>query len=153
VNRRGKGPWWVTAFRNQGLRITEPRQAVLDVMQKMSGHHSADEIFFRVHRLYPGIGLATIYRTLDLLTRLGLVKKHDFGQGRARYELITKEAEHHHHLICEGCGKVIDYNDFMNEEKTLVKKIEEVLSKKHNFKIKSHNLQFYGLCENCQKRR
>jgi len=93
VNRRGKGPWWVTAFRNQGLRITEPRQAVLDVMQKMSGHHSADEIFFRVHRLYPGIGLATIYRTLDLLTRLGLVKKHDFGQGRARYELITKEAE------------------------------------------------------------
>lgn len=140
-------------LRNQGLRVTEPRQAVLNVMHRMAGHHSADEIFFQVHRLYPGIGLATIYRTLDLLTRLGLVKKYDFGQGRARYELVKKDVHHHHHLICEQCGKVIDYDDFMDEEKILVKKIEEALSKKHNFKIKTHNLQFYGLCKECQERR
>jgi Fur family ferric uptake transcriptional regulator len=82
-----------------------------------------------------------------------LVKKYDFGQGRARYELVKKDVHHHHHLICEKCGRVIDYDDFMDEERNLVKKIEEVLSKKHNFKIKTHNLQFYGLCKECQERR
>ena len=150
---RGKGPWWMAKFKSQGFRVTEPRQTVLEVMQKMNGHHTAEEIFFRVHQFYPGIGLATIYRTLDLLTRMGLVRKYDFGQGKSRFELVKGEERHHHHLICKNCGRVIDYDDFLNEEKELVKKIEKVLSQRHSFEIETHNLQFFGICEDCRRRR
>lgn len=150
---RHRGPWWVREFRDQGLRLTEPRQAVIQALENMPGHHTAEEIFFNVHKRYPGIGLATIYRTLDLLVRLGIVRRYNFWSGGTKYELIKKEEKHHHHLICKECGKVLDYDDFLKEERELVQKIEKVLSERHNFKIDSHNLVFYGICENCQGRR
>ena len=134
----------------QGFRITEPRQAVMEVLKNASGHPSAEEIYFLVHRNNPGVGLATIYRILDLLVKTGLIRRYDFGQGKARYELVRQDGSHHHHLICRNCGRIIDYDDFLDQEKELVGKIEAALSKKHNFKIESHNLIFYGLCSKCR---
>jgi len=112
---------------------------------------SAKEIYAALYKLYPGIGLTTIYRTLDLLERIGLINKFSVGDGQNRYEFKSgKKKEHHHHLVCTKCGKIIDYSDFVDEELKLVKKTEEILAKKYNFSIKDHNIEFLGLCEKCK---
>lgn len=105
----------------------------------------------KVHPVYPNVGLTTVYRTLDVLSSLGLVSKLDFGDGRARYEMIQgpKESNHHHHLVCTKCNRVIDYDDFIDEEVELLKETEKGLGKKYNFKITNHVIQFYGLCSKC----
>ena len=109
-------------------------------------------IYIEVHKVYPAVGLTTVYRTLDLLVQMGLVSKFNFGEGRARYELSQgpKGVRHHHHLICTGCGRVINYTDFIDEEKEFLDTTEKSLSKKYNFKITNHLIQFYGLCDKCR---
>jgi len=96
--------------------------------------------------------LTSIYRTLDLFTQIGVVQKFDFGDGRARYELTNNpiKKDHHHHLVCIKCKTIIDYTDFLNEELELMKKTEQALSEKHNFRILHHTIHFYGLCNNCR---
>jgi len=112
---------------------------------------SAKEIYASLYALCPGIGLTTVYRTLELLHRLGFVQKIDAGDGQSRYELrIGGGKDHHHHLICTKCGKIIDYRDFVQEELDLVKKTEDRLAKKHNFQILDHNIEFLGLCDKCR---
>ncbi len=144
--------WWMGRFRGCGYRITVPRQMILEVLSKASGHLSAEDIYLEVHRLYPAIGLTTVYRTLDLLTRMGVVSKFDFGDGRARYEIAEPHGGrgHHHHLVCTNCGRVVDYTDFIDEEIDLLNRTEKGLSKKYGFKITHHSIQFYGLCQECQ---
>ena len=139
-------------MRGFGYRMTVGREAILDILSKADDHLSAEEIYMRVYRTCPAIGLASVYRTLYMLVQLGLVYKFDFGDGRARYELADeiKGKGHHHHLVCTKCGKVIDYTDFVDEELALLKKTEEALSQKYNFKIKGHLIQYYGLCPNCR---
>ncbi len=152
--RFGRFPFdWQGKFKECGYRITIAREVILKILHNTSKHLSAEEIFLEVYKEYPNIGLTTVYRTLDLLTRLGIVSKNDFGDNRARYELSFKREKfsHHHHLICTGCGMVIDYDDFMDKEVEFLKYVEEGLSKKFNFKIKSHLMQFYGLCNKCFK--
>jgi len=144
-------PWLPRRFRNAGFRLTLPRQAILNVFAENPKHLSAEEIFLSVHKNYPGIGLATVYRTLDLLTQMGLILKFDFGDGRSRYELASGAIkEHHHHMVCTRCGRIIDYGDFMEQEVEFMKGLEAELSKKHKFKINSHQIHFYGLCERCR---
>ena len=144
-------PWWHGKFRGCGYRITAGREAILDALSKSDKHLSAEDIYMKVHPKYPNIGLTTIYRTLDVLVQLGLVFKFDFGDKRARYELAEgpKGAHHHHHLVCTKCRRVLDYTDFIDEEVELLNQTEKGLSKKYNFKITNHLIQFYGLCSNC----
>lgn len=146
--------WWHGKFRGCGYRLTLGREAILDVLSRAKGHLSADDIYIKIHPHYPHIGLTTVYRTLDVLSDLGMVCKFDFGDGRARYELCEgpRAAVHHHHLICTSCNRVIDYTDFIDEEIELLNQTEKGLSKKYNFKIASHLIQFYGLCEKCRGR-
>ena len=152
--RNGKGPpWWHGKFRSCGYRLTIPREMILDVLNKAAKHLSAEEIYLAVHKVYSAIGLTTIYRTLELLVQMGLVFKFDFGDKRSRYELADgpKGIRHHYHLVCTGCGRVIDYTDFIDEAKELLLQTQKGLTKKYNFKITNHLIQFYGLCEKCQK--
>jgi len=143
---------WRHRFQGSVSRWTMPREVILDHLSRTSKHMSAKEIYARLHRMYPGIGLTTVYRTLDLLVRLGLINKFEFGDGQSRYEFKSGEKkEHHHHLICAKCGKIIDYSDFVDEELQLIKKTEEELAKKYNFSIQDHNIEFLGLCEKCKK--
>ena len=148
----GGPPWWHGRFRGCGYRITIPRQAILDVLSKTNKHLSAEDIYLQVHRVYPAVGLTTVYRTLELLINMGLVFNFDFGDGRTRYELAggPKGQKHHHHLVCTNCNRVIDYTDFIDEEVKLLNQTEKILSRKYNFKIKNHLIQFYGLCDKCQ---
>ncbi|MBN1869798.1 MAG: transcriptional repressor [Candidatus Omnitrophica bacterium] len=152
-NQNGMGPlWWHGKFRGCGYRITLAREVILNVLSKTEEHLSAEDIYSRIHSKHPNIGLTTIYRTLDVLANLGLVYRFDFGDKRARYELAKgpKGAHHHHHLVCTGCNRVIDYTDFIDDEMRLLQETEKGLSKKYNFRIMNHLIQFYGLCGNCQ---
>jgi Fur family ferric uptake transcriptional regulator len=149
----GTGPPWLHGkFKECGYRLTVPRQAILDVLNKTTEHLSAEDIYLKVQKVHPAIGLTTVYRTLELLVQTGTVFKFDFGDGRARYELSEspKGIGHHHHLVCSGCGRIIDYTDFIDEEVELLKRTEKGLSKKYNFKITSHMLQFHGRCGKCK---
>ena len=143
---------WQKRMRGHGSRWTTPRNAVVDLLSKTNRHMSAKDIYNTLVKIYPGIGLTTIYRTLDLLEKMKLLKKVSLSTGEKKYELISsKDDTHHHHLICTGCGKIIDYSDFVDEELRLIKKTEETLSKKHNFVIKDHNIEFYGICQQCRQ--
>lgn len=132
-------------------RWTAPREAILQLLSGSAKHMSAKEIYTAIHKHAPGTGVTTVYRTLDLLHRMGLVHKFAVGDGHRRYEFAANESkEHHHHLICTNCGKILDYSEFVDEELALVRKIEEKLSKKHNFAITDHNIEFVGLCPRCK---
>ena len=142
---------WRHRFRALVSRWTVPREVILDLLSRTSKHMSAKEIYASLYKMYPGIGLTTVYRTLDLLVRTGFINKFAIGDGQNRYEFKSdKRKEHHHHLICTTCGRIIDYSDFVDEELELVKKTEESLAKKYNFRILDHNIEFYGLCERCK---
>jgi len=148
---RGQG-WWHGKFRGCGYRLTLGREAILDVLSKADGHLSAEDIYTKIHSRYPNVGLTTVYRTLDVLSDLGMVYKLDFGDGRSRYEFAEgpKGAHHHHHLVCTECNKVIDYTDFIDDEVELLNQTEKGLGKKYKFKITNHLIQFYGVCEECR---
>jgi Fur family ferric uptake transcriptional regulator len=133
--------------------MTLGHEATLEMLSQAKEHMSAKDIYMEVHKVYPSIGLTSIYRTLDILTNINLVNKFDFGHGRARYELAedSRGKAHHHHLVGTGCGRVITYTDFIDEEGALLKKTEEGLSRKYNFKTTNHFNQFYGLCDTCKE--
>ncbi len=154
MRNRGNSRHWHSRLRGGGYRLTVPRRAILALLGKTSKHLSAEEIYIAVRKTYPAIGLTTVYRTLEVLVEMGIVSKLDFGQGRARYELRGRPFEeiHHHHLICKGCNKVIDYTDFVKEERGLIEKTEKFLERKYNFEINEHRLQFYGLCNKCKRK-
>ena len=145
--------WCHGKVKGCGYRMTLGREATLDVLSQAEEHLSAEDIYMRVHKIYPNIGLTSIYRTLEILTNIRLVNKFDFGHGRARYELAEGSSGklHHHHLVCTGCGRIIDYTDFIDEEVALLRKTEEGLSRKFKFKITNHLIQFYGLCDKCSE--
>jgi Fur family transcriptional regulator, ferric uptake regulator len=139
-------------FRGDGRRMTAAREAIIAVLEKSSEHLSAEDVYVKVHRIYPRIGLTTVYRNLEFLTDSNVLAKCDFGDGRARYELIRTangEKEHHHHLVCTTCGRVINYSEFIDEELQFLKRAEKGLSKKYDFQIADHLIQFYGTCQTC----
>ena len=108
---------WRQRHRGQYCRWTGPRELVLEFLSRSPGHLSAKEIYSEVQKIDQRIGLTTIYRTLDLLNRMGLINKLVLGDGQARYEYKPEDQhDHHHHLICTGCGQIIDYSEFEEEE-------------------------------------
>jgi len=147
--------WWHDKFKGGRYRITAGRKVILDILAKAGTEHlSAEDIYLRIYPKNLNIGLTTIYRTLELLSNLGLVYKHDFGDGRARYEIAQgSNVQHHHHLVCLNCKKVVNYTDFIKDEVELLKKTEKGLSKKYNFRITNHLIQFYGICKKCEKKK
>ena len=131
-------------------RWTAPRRAILDVFVNTKEHLTAEEVFMHVKKQYP-VGLATVYRNLEFLCNQGILSRYQFREGSAHYELNDDEREHHHHLICTECGKVIDYSEFIERELKLMKDLEKELSCKHNFEIHDHELYFYGKCDKCKE--
>ena len=134
-----------------GHRMTVGREAILKFLTNTKEHLSAEDIYIKIHAINPSIGLTSVYRTLDLLVDIGMVSKFDFGDGRARFEMVeeSKGTNHHHHLVCTVCSRIVDYSDFMNEEVAILKRIEGKLTKKYKFKITNHLVQYYGLCATC----
>ena len=136
-------------------RLTKPRKIIYGILENSKEHLSAEDIYRKAYSIYPAIGLTTVYRTLELFIKMGIVNKYDFGDGRARYELNYIEnntIEHHHHLVCKVCHKIIDYSDFIDEEIELIQKTIKNLEKKYNFHITDHFIEFYGYCNECYQK-
>lgn len=130
--------------KEKGLKYTEQREIVLSILLHAKGHLTADEIFKRIKKDYPNsnIGIATVYRALGFLEENDLISSITFGIEGKKYESNAKS--HHDHLICTECAKIIE---FIDEE---IEKRQEKMAKNSNFKITSHTMQLYGICENCQ---
>ena len=127
-------------------------KAAIRIWMPVSDYMSAEEIFEQIHQGFSGIGLSTVYRTVNLLSNMGVVTKFEFGEGKARYELAdTPTDTHHHQLICEMCYKVIRYFDFGEEECNFHRAKERTLEKKYVYPIKRHVVQYYGVCPACGK--
>ena len=125
------------------LKITKQRRAVLNTFLVCEKHVSAEELYNLVLEAEPKIGLATVYRTLALLTHSGLASELDFGDGQKRYEHRYMHS-HHDHMICTECGMIIEFNH------PLIEKFQEEVASRNSFTITSHKLDIFGLCSNCR---
>ena len=149
----------------KGYRLTDQRILVLDAFLRneelknesrngceRSRHLSADELAMQLRKEGQRISRSTIYRTLAILEKLGLVSKLDVGDGQSRYEFAQAD-EHHHHLICIKCGKAIDVSGKAIEAYVgKVSALADVLSKNFDFDVQSHRLEFWGICSGCRKK-
>ena len=131
-------------LRRRGFKITPQRRAVLSEILRSHEHLTPAAIYEKVSREHPGIGLVTIYRTLEVLAELGLICEMHVG-GNCRSYLMRRPSEHHHHLICSDCGTVIDFTDCDLGE------LEQRLSRETRFKIDGHLLEFLGQCGECRE--
>lgn len=131
-------------LREQGLPVTQQREAVADVVFSSEAHLSVEEIEQRLRGAGERIGKATVYRTLDLLVKSKLVEEHDFNEGFKRYEHRLSRQPEHEHLICLECGEVIE---FKSRE---VQAIKDRVVEDHRFRPIRHRLEIYGLCASCQ---
>ncbi len=126
-----------------GYRLTPQRLMVVKAVEAADSHISAEEIYLKIRASYPHMNISTVYRTLDLLSELGLVTETDMGDGRVRYHSIGKG--HHHHLVCQQCGEITDI-----EESDLGSLWDEI-NKKYGFEVNMNHLAFFGLCSRCRK--
>ncbi len=131
-------------LREQGLPVTQQREAVAEVVFTATEHLSVDDIEHELRKRGERIGKATIYRSLDLLVRSRLVEEHDFGEGFKRYEHRLSQQPIHEHLICTECGKVIEF------QSTEVQRIEARVQLEQGFIPVRHRLEIYGLCRECR---
>jgi len=131
--------------KQKGLKYTEQREIVLNILITATDHLSAEDVYNDIKKAYPesNIGIATVYRALSFLEEVHLITSIAFGTEGKKYESNAKA--HHDHLICTSCGKIIEFLD--NE----IEKRQDKIAKKNNFKIVSHSMQLYGLCEDCSK--
>jgi len=132
-------------FKKEGYKLTTQRRVILDaIIENQEKHLNPEEIYDIVKIKYPEIGIATVYRTLQLLEKLNIINKLNFDDGYNRYEL-NKNSDNHHHLICLKCGKV------MEVKLDLLEKLENEIEEENGFKIVDHNVKFFGYCADCQE--
>ena len=137
----------LTAFKNyllhKGYKNTQQRLHILQAFLEFEGHCAAEELLNAARRRDPSVSQATVYRTLKLLCHAGLARTMHFGDGMARFERRLAE-EHHDHLICELCGRTIE---FFSAE---IERLQEDLARQHNFAPTRHRLYLYGVCPACR---
>ncbi|CAN5287973.1 Fur family transcriptional regulator [soil metagenome] len=121
----------------KGLRMTEQRRTIAQVLQAATDHPDVEELYRRASAVDPKISIATVYRTVKLFEDAGVIARHDFGAGRARYEPIPDT--HHDHLIDLRTGDVIE---FRNEE---IEKLQQAIAEKLGFRLVDHRLELYGV--------
>lgn len=128
---------------HHNMKQTKQRELILETFIKIGGHVNAEELYHKVIKRDPSIGLATVYRTLSLLCQCGIAQHQEFGEGRTRFEIVH-EYQHHDHLICTKCGKIIEF------ENCNIERMQEKVAKDNSFTIYSHKLEIYGLCSECK---
>ena len=131
------------ALQQRGLRNTKQREILTDIFFSYDRHFSHDELLSLARKQDSGIGYATVYRTLKLLTELGLATEVNFDDGHTRFE--AADGEHHDHLICIKCSKIVEF-----EEKR-IEGLQERVAKAHGFELIHHKMELYGICLMCQK--
>lgn len=126
----------------RGYRLTPQRMLVLAAIENSDDHISAEEIYAEVVKKYPHVNISTVYRTLELLNRLDLVTETDLGGGRVRYHPADKG--HHHHLVCQECGRIIDLDE------SILVSLKDVLLGEYGFSADLRHLAIFGRCADCR---
>ena len=121
----------------KGMKMTEQRRVVALVLSEAKDHPHVEEVYLRASRIDPRISIATVYRTVRLFEEAGILERHDFGDGRSRYEEAT--GDHHDHLIDIQSNKVIE---FQSEE---IEALQVKIAKEHGFELVGHRLELYGV--------
>jgi Fur family ferric uptake transcriptional regulator len=135
-----------TRISRKGLKATKQRDEILNIFLNSPGHKNLSQIYAQVAKTNPKIGYTTVYRTLKLLTRLGLATQRKFGDGETRYEPAS-EGNHHDHLICLDCGKIIEFEDQTLET------LQNRIAQRYRFKTSHHRMELYGRCEECNRKK
>lgn len=134
-------------LRERGLKVTNQRIGVLETLASYPDQHlTAEEIYDKVKQEYPEIGLATVYRTVQLLLELHLIDKISLDDGCVRYEIARLDGStkhHHHHLVCLSCGNVFSFED------DLLEQLEAEIKEKLDFRVVDHEVKLYGYCREC----
>ncbi|HHY86895.1 MAG TPA: transcriptional repressor [Verrucomicrobia bacterium] len=129
-------------FRKKARKLTGPRRAILVALRERGGPVTPREIF---RALEGRCDLATVYRSMHLLETMGMVKRYDFGDGQARFELLEEGDDgHHHHLVCRRCADVVEI------EGCLMSDVDRQVAEANGFKAVTHRLEFFGICPECQ---
>ena len=128
------------------LKSTKQRDIIFDEFfsNYMGKHVTVEELYEDIKKRHPFIGFATVYRTLKLFMECGIASDRNFGDGKARYEPIRSESEHHHHMICNECGKIYEFAN--NQVESCLNQI----AKLNEFQLTTHKLEIYGLCSDCK---
>ena len=129
---------------DRGLKSTRQRALIVETFFQAGGHVSVEDVWSRVRKLDARVSVATVYRTMKLLAESGLAHAQNFGDGQTRYEAAVGR-EHHDHLICTSCGKIIEF------ENDRIEAMQDMVAKRHGFKVTSHKMELYGLCRDCQR--
>ena len=130
-------------LKQHDLRWTPQRKLILTVFLQQKGHVPIDELHKKIHAQDSTIGIATLYRTMKLLMDAGLAEMHTFND-KTTYERLY-QVRHHDHLICKACGKTVEF------EHPLIEKYQIEVCERHGFALKSHRMELFGLCNECQK--
>ena len=133
-------------LKKKGFKLTGPRLKIVEYLVGTRDHPGVQEVFEAVKEQHPGMGLATVYRTLDLLISLEAVKPLVLNDSKVRYE-IKLPMDHHHHLICTDCGQVVEFGSCSFQS------IAEDIERVTRFNITGHSLEAYGLCPQCNRSR
>ncbi len=132
-------------LRGQSRKITGPRAAILEILRCHPHPLTNREILSEMQKAGEPCDLATIYRSMHLLEKMGIVKRFDFGDGAGRFELMGENDDgHHHHLVCTRCSEVVEI------EECFPKEIERQIAARNRFKGVTHKLEFFGICPECQ---
>jgi Fur family ferric uptake transcriptional regulator len=131
-------------LRQKGYKLTPQRRAVINVIARSNNHVTPSELYERAHKEHSGVGLVTVYRTLKMLSGMGLICEMRGDHGSRSY-LLRRPAEHHHHLVCSGCGFVVDFASCALND------LERRLVDSTGFVMEDHLLEFHGRCPDCQK--
>jgi Fur family ferric uptake transcriptional regulator len=123
------------------LKHTKQREAILDVFLEAPGHVTSEDLYARVRDLHPNIGYTTVYRTMKLLCDAGLASERHFDDGITRYEI---KHEHHDHLVCTRCGKIIEFECAMIED------TQNEIAARYGFRVLRHRHELYGHCADCR---
>ncbi|MEW6544085.1 MAG: transcriptional repressor [Nitrospirota bacterium] len=133
----------VDGLRTQGKRLTRPRRAILAVLERSKYPLSASELHGRLKKEGVAADLVTVYRTLAVLKDAGLVSQVELQEGQSRYEILQGR-EHHHHIRCRGCGRIVDLL------LCPIKKLTTLVERETQFLVEGHSLEFFGVCPKCR---
>ena len=122
---------------SKGVKLTDQRKVIAQVMSESSDHPDVDELYNRVSKIDPKISIATVYRTVKLFEEASIVTKHDFKGGKARYEQVMED--HHDHLIDVKSGEIIEFVDHE------IEKLQKKVAEKYGYELIDHKLELYGL--------
>ncbi len=137
-------------FREQGIKLTVPRRVIIDILDKEDEYLSADEIYVKVREADASIGLATVYRTLQLLEEISLLHRLETGDGKARFKLLDESHRHERMVfVCAGCGRTTVVDELNEEERRALDAMEKRGRADETFRSVQRTVQFYGYCTSC----